>query len=150
MAQSGCLPFGSLLITVRRQSATCHRRGGLLSCGSQHNAISSPRLFRPSPSHHATMGGGSQFVFKYQGQWHFHGSNLLRIFPACGTSGTIPSSHTKGGWRMQRSSIIYHQGTVGLCSLAVPSRHSLTLRSMGRLHHCSLRHSHAGAPYLQR
>jgi len=69
---------------------------GLLSCGSQLNAISSPRLLRPSPSRHASTGGGSQFVFKYQGPWHFHGQNLLRLFPACGTSGTIPSSQTKG------------------------------------------------------
>ena len=30
------------------------------------------------------------------------------------------------------------------------SRHSLTGRSMGRLHHRSLRQSHAGAPYLGR
>ena len=35
MAQSGCLPFGSLLTAVPRQSAIHHRLVGFLSCGSQ-------------------------------------------------------------------------------------------------------------------
>ena len=73
------------------------------------------------------------------------------IFPACGTSGTIPFSHTKGGWRMQRSSIIHHQGKVSLFSFAVPSRPSLTLRSSRHLQAPlvgSLRAAHSGAAYL--
>ena len=51
----------------------------------------------------------------------------------------------RGNWRMQCSSIIHHQGTVGLFSLAVPSRTSLTFRS--------IRHpqaSRSGAAYLGR
>ena len=56
---------------------------------------------------------------------------------------------SQGSAGVPRSNIC-HQGKVCLFSSAVPSRHSLTFRSMGRLHHCSLRHSHAGAPYLGR
>ena len=59
----------------------------------------------------------------------------------------------RGNWRMQRSSIIHHQGTVGLFSLAVPSRTSLTFRSSRHLQAPlvgSLRAAHSGAAYLGR
>ena len=56
---------------------------------------------------------------------------------------------SQGSAGVPRSNI-FQRGKVCLFSSAVPSRHSLTFRSMGRLHHCSLRHSHAGAPYLGR
>jgi len=62
-------------------------------------------------------------------------------------------SHNGGGWRMQRSSIINHQGTVGLFSLAVPSRTSLTFRSSRQPQVSlvvSLGASRSGAAYLGR
>ena len=59
----------------------------------------------------------------------------------------------RGNWRMQRSSIIHHHGTVSLFSLAVPSRTSLTFRSSRHPQVSlvgSLRASRSGAAYLGR
>ena len=111
MAQSGCLPVGSLLITVRRQSATCHCRGGLLSFGSQHNAISSPRLLRPSPKRHAPTCGGSRPARKHQGRSYFHGSKSLLLIP--------------GYLHVRHNSIQSHKGELGHATAKhhSPSRH---------------------------
>ena len=67
MAQSGCLPFGSLLTNMSRQSATRCRYGGLLSFGSQHKVISWPRLPRPSPSRQQPRAGVHGLAFSEGG-----------------------------------------------------------------------------------
>ena len=163
MAQSGCLPFGSLLIAVWRQSATRHRRGCLLSCGSQHNAISTPRLLRPSQSRQASTCGGLRLgIFQpvatnldlCKNQVSNKQSACRRPASRCVLARRMRvrqnlCNSSQGSADVPRSNICHH-GKVCLFSSAVPSRHSLTFRSMGRLHHCSLRQGHAGAPYLGR
>ena len=104
MAQSGCLPFGSLLTTVGRQSATGHRLGGLLSCGSQHNAISSPRLFRSSSSRRSSTCGGSRLgVFQPVAanldlckNQVSHGQSACRRPAGTCASGRMSAHHAKG------------------------------------------------------
>ena len=154
MAQSGCLPFGSLLTTVGRQSATRYRRGGLLSCGSQHNVISSPRLFRSSSSRQSSTCGGSRLgvlqpvaanldLCKNQVSHGQSACRHMRIRQNVCTS-------RKGSSGMPRSSI-QKPSKFCLCSSAVSSRTSLTLRSSRHLQAPlvgSLRASRSGAAYL--
>ena len=55
MAQSGCLPVGSLLTKVRRQSATYHRRGGppvLRQSAQRHQFAKAVQAIAKSPCNH--------------------------------------------------------------------------------------------------
>ena len=161
---------GSIWLSARRPAhhraaPKCHTPSlwRLLSFGSAYNAISSPRLLRSSPRRQACTCGGSRLgVFQRvaanlvlcKNQVPNEQAAYRRPASRCVLARrmrirqNICTSH-KGSSGMPRSSI-RKPGKVCLCSSAFSSRHSLTFRSMGRLHHCSLRHSDAGAPYLGR
>ena len=119
-----------------RAAPKCHTPSlvGFLSFGSQHITAACACLFmRISRRIDDSMS-----------------SSPCRWFTVLGTSGTIPSSHTKGSQGMQWPSIIRHPGKVSLFSLAGPSRPGLTVWSRGRFDLRSLRQGHAGAPYRGR
>ena len=154
---SGCLPFGSLLTEVQCQSAIRHRlmAGRPAAASARFSVVASHHTRHP-----AVMAFGrhclafsqihSQFEalhssVKQAGRWPAGSCVLARSIRI--RQNLCNSSQGSSG--MPRSNI-YQQGKVCLFSSAVPSRHSLTFRSMGRLHHCSLRQGHAGAPYLGR
>ena len=162
---------GSVWLSALRQPAhyraapKCHTPSlwRLLSFGSAYNAISSPRLLRQSPSRQASTCGGSRLgvfqrvaanldlcknqVSNEQSAYRRPASRCVLARCMCIRQNICTSR--KGSSGMPRSSI-QQPSKVCLCSSAVSSRHSLTFRSMGRLHHCSLRQGHAGAPYLWR
>ena len=149
MAQSGCLPVGSPLITVRRQSATRHRCGG--SCPS---AVRTTPSVRQGCSGHRQVGRRPLAVVhglafsKAGGEFEaLQQSNVKRASPCA--SGRISAHQAKGVQACQGHAS--QQGKVCFSSSAVPSRPSLTYRSSRHLQAPlvgSLRASHSGAAYL--
>ena len=145
----------------RNAAPKCHApsAAGFLSFGSQHKLISWSRLPRPSPSRkqpHAVVHG---LAFSKAGcelgalqESSVKRSRLIACWLRSGQAHAheAKSLHAHKGSPGMPPPSIQQQSKTCVRSSAVPSRHSLTFRSMGRLHHCSLRQGHAGAPYLWR
>ena len=110
MAQSGCLPVGSLLIPVRRQSATRHRCGG--SCPS---AVRTTPSVRQGCSGHRqicrrplAVVHGLAFSKEWRRTWTsarikcqtssppIVGLQVVAFWPGTCASGRISAIHAKG------------------------------------------------------
>ena len=160
--QSGCLSFGSLLTTVRRQSATRHRlvavrpsatsapwrRGKPPRMASRSHGLGHHCLAFASSA--ANLAGSRPQVLVNRPAYR-RSASIRRLARRTGIRQNLCNS-SQGGAGVARSNI-YQQSKVDLSSAAVPSRPSLTCRSSRHPQVSlvgSLRASRSGAAYLWR